>query len=114
MGKKEQTKSFTVPYSAPKTYLALLNGVQKHAHFQIKERNDEGHTVQLSSGMSALSYGECITVVVHNGGLDACEVTVTSKSKFAGPLAIQDNGNNRKNIEELEKILSGELHLHNL
>jgi hypothetical protein len=104
----DHTQAFKVPYSVEDTFDSLKNSISK-TNFSIDRADDNLKTLFLKAGVSLASWGENITVSV-SAAEEGAEVMVLSTPKtgvlFGGAM---DLGKNRKNINEISRVLSIEL-----
>jgi hypothetical protein len=99
MGFSNQTTQQQFPFSAEEVFSALDEAV-KQSDMTIQESDSILKRATISAGVSLLSWGETVSISVHNQSEDSCVVVLDSSLKFSANLA-----GSHKHQKNFDKIL---------
>ncbi len=103
----KQIKTIPVDATADAAYAALKAAVEK-LRFNVESSDDAARTINITTRVSAFSWGEKITASVGAGENGETVVTLASAPKLATNVA--DMGRAKRELEAIAKALDEELH----
>ncbi len=103
----KQIKTIPVDATADAAYAALKAAVEK-LRFNVESSDDAARTINITTRVSAFSWGERITASVGAGENGETVVTLASAPKLATNVA--DMGRAKRELEAIAKALDEELH----
>ena len=103
----KQIKTIPVDATADAAYAALKAAVEK-LRFNVESSDDAARTINITTRVSAFSWGEKITASVGAGENGETVVTLASTPKLATNVA--DMGRAKRELEAIAKALDEELH----
>jgi TM2 domain-containing membrane protein YozV len=110
MNLTKDTVSVIIPFEIKRVAKSLLNVIDQGKGFKIKSKNELANSYTISTGMSATSWGEDMTIqLVEIEGSNKTQISVSSSSKtgMLGGGAITPK--NQMNIDHLLNNISNDL-----
>jgi hypothetical protein len=96
----DRTGTVDYPFPAPVVLRAVVTAVGDIRGMAIQEVNELAGHVYVKTGMSALSWGEKVTISVLDGGPGRSRVQIASGAKTIAGSATT-HGRNRKNVQQI-------------